>query len=279
VPGTYVRGRPGKRARNSWSSATTRPGNDLGGDTDLARLLGEANGAMNVCPNPDCSSLRKLGTPAEYRDGFTVCADCGSRLERRSETRQPELPALPKGPPRGVPIAELGAPRGELLVLARMKGEHGVSIFAGVLFTLLGLGGLVAFGNLLVSSGGREWFLYLMMVLMSAALLLGLRALFWKGNPVWTVRDFELGITVDQDGKTLGIPYHRLLRAELVEIARKLPHVPVPLGWDHVLRLRWDTGEIALASFEPYPGLLRERKGDDFQRWATAVVARVLVIN
>jgi hypothetical protein len=229
---------------------------------------------MRLCPNPDCPSVRKFGIPAEYRDGFTVCADCGSRLEERVEKKEPELPALPPGPPRGVPVGELGAPRGEPLELAQMKGERGVSIFGGVLFTILGLGGLVAFGHLLIRSGGRDAFLYVMLLLMGVALLIGLRALFWKGNPRWVVRDYELGITVDHDGQVLGVPYDRLLRAELVEIARKLPRLPVPLGWDHVLHLRWDTGEVALSSFEPYPGVLRERQGNAFQRWAAVLVKR-----
>ena len=155
-----------------------------------------------------------------------------------------------------------------------MKGERGVSIFAGVLFTILGLGGLTAFGYFLVRSGGQDGFLYVMLALMGVALVLGLCMLFWKGNPRWTVCDFERGITVDKNGQTLGILYDRILRAELTEMARKVSHVPVPLGWDHVLRLRWDTGEIVLSSFEPYPGLLRERQGNAFQRWAAALAER-----
>jgi hypothetical protein len=32
------------------------------------------------CPNPDCPHARETGEAAEYRIGFTECADCGSPL-------------------------------------------------------------------------------------------------------------------------------------------------------------------------------------------------------
>jgi preprotein translocase subunit SecY len=35
---------------------------------------------MAFCPNPDCPHKKKIGRPAEFRDGFTHCSDCGSPL-------------------------------------------------------------------------------------------------------------------------------------------------------------------------------------------------------
>lgn len=35
---------------------------------------------MAFCPNPDCPHRQKIGRPAEFREGFTHCSDCGSPL-------------------------------------------------------------------------------------------------------------------------------------------------------------------------------------------------------
>ncbi len=32
------------------------------------------------CPNPECPFLKKFRAPAEYREGFSACSDCGSAL-------------------------------------------------------------------------------------------------------------------------------------------------------------------------------------------------------
>lgn len=36
--------------------------------------------ASSYCPNPECPFLAKFHQPADYREGFTTCSDCGSTL-------------------------------------------------------------------------------------------------------------------------------------------------------------------------------------------------------
>lgn len=36
--------------------------------------------ASSHCPNPECPFLAKFHQPADYREGFTTCSDCGSTL-------------------------------------------------------------------------------------------------------------------------------------------------------------------------------------------------------
>ena len=51
---------------------------------------------MAFCPNPDCPHKKKTGHPAEFREGFTHCSDCGSPLsEEVVEREEPK-----KTPPR-----------------------------------------------------------------------------------------------------------------------------------------------------------------------------------
>lgn len=35
---------------------------------------------MPYCPNPDCDHRKRLGEPAEFNEGSTICSDCGSTL-------------------------------------------------------------------------------------------------------------------------------------------------------------------------------------------------------
>ena len=54
---------------------------------------------MAYCLNPDCPHKKKTGRPAEFREGFTHCSDCGSLLtEVVIEKEEPH-----KAPPRPIP--------------------------------------------------------------------------------------------------------------------------------------------------------------------------------
>jgi len=35
---------------------------------------------MPYCPNPECPHRKRLGEPAEFKEGITVCSDCGATL-------------------------------------------------------------------------------------------------------------------------------------------------------------------------------------------------------
>ncbi|MFT3841317.1 MAG: hypothetical protein QM723_30280 [Myxococcaceae bacterium] len=56
---------------------------------------------MLACPNPQCSFALKHGHPAEYRETFTTCSDCGTALVKAvAATAPPKPPAVgaPLGP-------------------------------------------------------------------------------------------------------------------------------------------------------------------------------------
>jgi hypothetical protein len=53
------------------------------------------------CPNPDCSHTQRTGEPAEYREGFTQCQECGSTLVEA----RPESPGVAYE--RFVPVFEI----------------------------------------------------------------------------------------------------------------------------------------------------------------------------
>lgn len=54
---------------------------------------------MAYCLNPDCPHRKKIGRPAEFREGFTHCSDCGSPLSE--EVIEKEEPR--EKPPRNIP--------------------------------------------------------------------------------------------------------------------------------------------------------------------------------
>ncbi|MDY7226387.1 hypothetical protein [Hyalangium rubrum] len=43
-------------------------------------MLAPASMAARHCPNPECPFFKKFNAPAEYREGFESCSDCGSAL-------------------------------------------------------------------------------------------------------------------------------------------------------------------------------------------------------
>ena len=53
---------------------------------------------MKYCLNPQCPHVLSVGSPPEYIDDMTVCADCGTELiQRDSPPSQVETPTLLKG--------------------------------------------------------------------------------------------------------------------------------------------------------------------------------------
>ena len=57
---------------------------------------------MAFCLNPDCPHKKKIGRPAEFREGFTHCSDCGSLLsESAFESKEViKKEDIQKAPPR-----------------------------------------------------------------------------------------------------------------------------------------------------------------------------------
>lgn len=56
---------------------------------------------MLVCPNPQCSFALKHGHPAEYRETFTTCSDCGAALVQAASVAPPAKAAPAVGAPFG----------------------------------------------------------------------------------------------------------------------------------------------------------------------------------
>jgi preprotein translocase subunit SecY len=57
--------------------------------------------ASNHCPNPECPFLKKFRRPAEYREGFSTCSDCGGALSSGSA---PEAMAMPAAAVAATPV-------------------------------------------------------------------------------------------------------------------------------------------------------------------------------
>ena len=53
---------------------------------------------MAYCLNPDCTHKKKTGHPAEFREGFTHCSDCGSLLIKEVIEKED----IQKAPPRRI---------------------------------------------------------------------------------------------------------------------------------------------------------------------------------
>jgi hypothetical protein len=65
--------------------------------------------AVLVCPNKQCPFALRQGHPAEYRETFVTCSDCGATLVHATKAEPP-----PRAPPA------VGAPLGPVLVTAAM---------------------------------------------------------------------------------------------------------------------------------------------------------------
>jgi hypothetical protein len=84
------------------------------------------------CPNPDCPDARETGAPAEYREGITVCQECGSPLvDSRPEWTTVEFQ-------RFQPVFEIPSPALVPIVDSLLRE-------AGIRFFIQGIGASLAF--------------------------------------------------------------------------------------------------------------------------------------
>jgi hypothetical protein len=75
-----------------------------------------------VCPNPECTFARRHGRPAEYRETFTTCSDCGAALVAPSAVPPPAVaPAAAKPPAVGAPIGPVLLTAGLFVAMAALS--------------------------------------------------------------------------------------------------------------------------------------------------------------
>lgn len=88
-------------------------------------MSASGDGALRICPNPDCPHREATGNAAEYRADVEACADCGTPLvaptwateepaEERIEMRRIDEPIDPALAPVAVAMLEEAGIRHEL---------------------------------------------------------------------------------------------------------------------------------------------------------------------